>query len=103
MFKSEINDNKDGNLNFYFVKGEIEFKDVSFFYDLKKKILDNINLKIKFGILNVIIGEMGSGKIIIINLIINFYYIDEGSIFLDGKDIYFINRNYLRICFGVVL
>ncbi|EMJ5408231.1 ABC transporter ATP-binding protein [Clostridioides difficile] len=102
MFKSEINDNKDGNLNSHFVKGEIELKDVSFSYDSKKKILDNINLKIKSGTSNAIIGETGSGKTTIINLITNFYHIDEGSIFLDGKDIYSINRNYLRTCFGVV-
>ncbi|MBY1795277.1 ABC transporter ATP-binding protein/permease, partial [Clostridioides difficile] len=102
MFKSEINDNKDGNLNSHFVKGEIELKDVSFSYDSKKKILDNINLKIKAGTSNAIIGETGSGKTTIINLITNFYHIDEGSIFLDGKDIYSINRNYLRTCFGVV-
>lgn len=36
MFKSEINDNKDGNLNSHFVKGEIELKDVSFSYDSKE-------------------------------------------------------------------
>ena len=102
MFKSEINDNKDGNLNSHFVKGEIELKDLSFSYDSKKKILDNINLKIKAGTSNAIIGETGSGKTTIINLITNFYHIDEGSIFLDGKDIYSINRNYLRTCFGVV-
>ena len=86
MFKSEINDNKDGNLNSHFVKGEIELKDVSFSYDSKKKILDNINLKIKSGTSNAIIGETGSGKTTIINLITNFYHIDEGSIFLDGAD-----------------
>lgn len=68
----------------------------------KKKILDNINLKIKAGTSNAIIGETGSGKTTIINLITNFYHIDEGSIFLDGKDIYSINRNHLRTCFGVV-
>ncbi len=37
MFKSEINDNKDGNLNSHFVKGEIELKDVSFLMIQKRK------------------------------------------------------------------
>lgn len=100
--KSNFNDNNNNSLNCSFINGEIEFKDVSFSYDSKKKILDNINLKINAGTSNAIIGETGSGKTTIINLITNFYKVDEGSVFLDGEDIYSINRNHLRTCFGVV-
>lgn len=102
VFKSKFNDNKKDNLNSSFANGEIEFKNVSFSYNSKKKVLDNINLRIKAGTSNAIIGETGSGKTTIINLITNFYQVDKGSIFLDGEDIYSINRNYLRSCFGVV-
>lgn len=100
--KSDIYNNKNNDLKNSFIKGDIEFKDVSFSYDSKKNILSDINLKIKVGTSNAIIGETGSGKTTIINLITNFYQIEKGKIFLDGKDIYSIDRNCLRNYFGVV-
>lgn len=100
--KSDIYNNKNNDLKNSFIKGDIEFKDVSFSYDSKKNILSDINLKIKAGTSNAIIGETGSGKTTIINLITNFYQIEKGKIFLDGKDIYSIDRNCLRNYFGVV-
>lgn len=100
--KSDIYNNKNNDLKNSFINGDIEFKDVSFSYDSKKNILSDINLKIKAGTSNAIIGETGSGKTTIINLITNFYQIEKGKIFLDGKDIYSIDRNCLRNYFGVV-
>ncbi|MCC0651972.1 MULTISPECIES: ABC transporter ATP-binding protein [unclassified Clostridioides] len=100
--KSDIYNNKNNNLKKSFINGDIEFKDVSFSYDSKKNILSDINLKIKAGTSNAIIGETGSGKTTIINLITNFYQVEKGKIFLDGNDIYSVDRNCLRNYFGVV-
>ncbi|MCC0640248.1 MULTISPECIES: ABC transporter ATP-binding protein [unclassified Clostridioides] len=100
--KSDIYNNKNNNLKKSFINGDIEFKDVSFSYDSKKIILSDINLKIKAGTSNAIIGETGSGKTTIINLITNFYQVEKGKIFLDGNDIYSVDRNCLRNYFGVV-
>ncbi|MCC0644439.1 MULTISPECIES: ABC transporter ATP-binding protein [unclassified Clostridioides] len=100
--KSDIYNNKNSNLKKSFINGDIEFKDVSFSYDSKKNILSDINLKIKAGTSNAIIGETGSGKTTIINLITNFYQVEKGKIFLDGNDIYSVDRNCLRNYFGVV-
>lgn len=100
--KSDIYNNKNNDLKNSFINGDIEFKNVSFSYDSKKNILSDINLKIKAGTSNAIIGETGSGKTTIINLITNFYQIEKGKILLGGNDIYSIDRNCLRNYFGVV-
>jgi ATP-binding cassette subfamily B protein len=60
--------------------GDIEFKDVSFSYDGKNKVLEDINLTFKEGSLNAIIGASGSGKSTIANLIQGFYDVTEGSV-----------------------
>lgn len=62
---------------------DIEFKSVSFSYDNKNNVLKDINLKIKQGTSNAIIGETGSGKTTIVNLITRFYDIKEGTINLN--------------------
>lgn len=80
----------------------IEFKDVSFSYDKKNKILDNINLYIKKGSSNAIIGETGSGKTTIINLITNLYNIDGGVIILDNNNLQEFDKESLRDFIGVV-
>lgn len=100
--KSDTYNNKNNDLKNSFINDDIEFKDVSFSYDSKKNILSDINLKIKSGTSNAIIGETGSGKTTIINLITNFYQIEKGKILLGGNDIYSIDRNCLRNYFGVV-
>ena len=68
--------------------GTIEFKDVSFRYkDAEEYVLKNINLKINKGETIGFIGSTGSGKSTLINLILRFYDVSEGTLFINGQNI----------------
>ena len=69
------------------IYGSIVLKNVSYKYN-SKYILDNIILEIKPNTLNVIIGPSGSGKTTLFDLLLRFYPINGGEIFLDGVNIY---------------
>ena len=84
------------------IKGNIEFKNVYFKYD-QKNILNNINIKLKENENLAIVGETGSGKTTIINLIEKFYKINKGQILIDNVDINEIDKNELRKNIGLVL
>lgn len=80
----------------------IEFKNVSFSYNQTKADLENISFAIKRGSTFGIIGSTGSGKSTIAQLLLRFYEIDEGSIWVDGRDIRSYDVHALRRKFGVV-
>lgn len=84
------------------IKGEIEFNDVSFSYDDKSTILNNVNIKINAGRNIALVGPSGSGKTTFCSLIPRFYEIDSGSIKIDGKDIREIKLKSLRKVIGIV-
>lgn len=65
---------------------DIEFKNVSFSYD-KKKIIDNVSLKIKSNSKVAFVGPSGSGKTTICHLMARFWDVQSGSVLLDGKDV----------------
>ena len=70
------------------LKGEVEFKNVSFKYpDADEYVLKNISFKAKKGDTLALIGSTGSGKSTIVNLIMRFYDVTEGEILIDGKNI----------------
>ena len=93
-------DNKKGIM--VDIKGDIEFKNVYFKYK-DKNVLNNINFKINKKTSLSIIGETGSGKTTIINLIEKFYNINKGTIYIDGYDIHDIDKECLRKNIGLVL
>lgn len=68
------------------IEGTIEFRNVSFSYN-EKKLLKNINFTIKSNQITAIIGENGSGKTTILNLILRLYFPRKGSIYLDNQNI----------------
>lgn len=84
------------------IKGEVEFKDVSFAYDTEL-ILKNISFKIEPGKTVAIVGPTGSGKTTIINLLTRFYDIKQGSILIDGKDMKNFSKKSIRKQVGIVL
>lgn len=83
-------------------KGQIEFTDVSFSYDDKKAVLNNINIKIEPGKNIALVGPSGGGKTTFCSLIPRFYEIDKGSIKIDDIDIKNLKLKSLRDVIGVV-
>ncbi|RPI14961.1 MAG: ABC transporter ATP-binding protein [Ignavibacteriae bacterium] len=101
--KPEINDTEITDNNITAIKGEIEFRDVSFKYGTDLPfVLKDINLKIKNGETIGIIGHTGSGKSSIINLIPRLFDSVNGEILIDGINIKKIPLNVLRSSIGYV-
>ena len=99
----EIDDSGTTDNSIKEIKGEIEFKNVSFRYNENHPyILKEINLKIPIGSTTAIMGYTGVGKTTFINLIPRLYDVTEGQILIDGKDIKTIPLNILRREIGVV-
>jgi len=84
-------------------KGNVELENVSFSYVPDRKLIENFNLKVKPGQRVAIVGPTGCGKTTLINLLMRFYDVNEGSIRVDGTDIRDITRGSLRTGFGMVL
>ncbi len=88
----------------YRMKGEIEFRNVSFRYLPDKPLIENLNLKVKPGQMVAIVGGTGAGKTTLVNLLERFYDIQGGSIILDGDtEIRDISRAALRHNIAMVL
>lgn len=85
------------------IKGEIEFKNVSFTYKDGEKILDNFNLKVKSGETIALVGETGSGKSTIVNLLCRFYEPTSGKILIDGIDYSSMPQVWIHDNLGYVL
>ncbi|MGB0979217.1 MAG: ABC transporter ATP-binding protein, partial [Croceimicrobium sp.] len=85
------------------VKGEIEFKDVSFGYKEGEPIIKNLSFKAEPGKMLAIVGATGAGKSTLINLLGRFYEIWSGQILLDGVDIRTVKLSNLRTHLAVVL
>lgn len=84
-------------------KGNIVLSNVDFSYSEDKKLIENLNLDIKSGMRVAIVGPTGCGKTTLINLLMKFYDINNGSISVDGINYKNINVNSLRSSFGMVL
>ena len=84
------------------VKGEIEFKDVSFSYLPGQEIIHDLNLKVKDGTSLAIVGETGSGKTTIANLLCRFYEPTSGHVYIDGVDYMDRSLGWLRSRIGYV-
>lgn len=84
-------------------KGKIEFNHVKFGYDKSKPIIKDFSAKVKPGEKIAIVGPTGAGKTTLINLIMRFYEIDEGSIVIDGIDTRNLSRKNIHDLFIMVL
>ncbi len=84
-------------------EGTVEFKNVNFSYVPGKQIIHNFNLRVEAGKKIALVGSTGSGKTTIVNLLIRFYPLDNGSICVDGVDIRDISCDVLRDSIGIVL
>jgi ATP-binding cassette subfamily B protein len=84
-------------------QGRIEFDHVSFSYDPKHPLIEDLSLIAEPGQTVAIVGPTGAGKTTLVNLIMRFYEIDGGAITLDGLDISKMRRRDLRSNMGMVL
>lgn len=84
-------------------RGEILMDNVSFGYDPNKPVIKNLDLHVKPGELVAIVGPTGAGKTTLVNLLMRFYDVGEGSITFDGHNIMNLKRGNLRTMFGMVL
>jgi len=98
--QSEYEDSEN-DFNQKIFNSEIEFKNVDFKYD-ENYILKNINFKVKKGEMVAIVGASGSGKSTLINLIPRFYEINNGDIFIDGKNVKSLSLKNLRNLISIV-
>ena len=81
---------------------QIEFKDIGFYYDKSNLILKNFNLTIPKGKTVALVGQSGSGKTTIANLLARFYDVSEGEILIDGVDIKHLKLTEYRKLLGMV-
>ncbi len=85
------------------IKGNVTFEDVVFGYDPEKIIIHGFNTYIARGSQVAIVGPTGAGKTTIVKLLMRFYELNSGHIYLDGKKTTDLTRHDLRDCFGMVL
>jgi ATP-binding cassette subfamily B protein len=85
------------------IKGEVTFRNVSFSYKNGETVLDNFNLHVKAGETIALVGETGSGKSTIVNLICRFYEPTAGEILIDGVDYRERSQLWLQSNLGYVL
>ena len=86
------------------IKGDIEFKDVTFQYpDGEETVLENFSLNIPFGTHIAIVGETGAGKSTLVNLVCRFYEPTKGQLLIDGRDARERSQLWLHSAIGYVL
>lgn len=84
-------------------KGDVTFSHVQFGYDPEKIIIHDFSTEVKAGQTVAIVGPTGAGKTTMVKLLLRFYNVNKGVIFVDGHDIRDFNRDDLRRQFGMVL
>lgn len=104
MFIDEENDLRifDGN-EAPVINGDVEFKNVKFSYVKEKQVLNGINLHVEAGKTIGIVGQTGSGKSTLMNLLLEFNDYDSGQILVDGSEINQYNKASYRKNLGIVL
>lgn len=93
---------KEGAVELTNVKGDIEFKNVTFAYNEGRHVLENINLTVPHGKTVALVGPSGGGKTTLCHLIPRFYDVEEGSITVDGLDVRDVTMRSLRGNIGIV-
>ncbi len=85
------------------MRGEIEFRNVSFGYRPEQLVLKNVNLHIRPGEVVALVGPSGAGKSTLVNLIARFYDVTDGQVLIDGVDVRDIKLDSIRRNVGTVM
>ncbi|CAN8313440.1 unnamed protein product [Cochlearia groenlandica] len=96
--ETEIHPNQPNSTIMNNIKGDIEFRNVSFTYPARPDIpiFQNLNLRVSSGKSLAVVGPSGSGKSTVISLIMRFYDVSKGKLCIDGNDIKTLNLRSLR-------
>ena len=86
----------DGAENITVFKGDIDIRSITFSYDKKNNVMENLNLKIKPGERIGLVGQSGGGKSTLVNLLLRFFDIDQGKILFDEQDISRVTQSSVR-------
>ncbi len=84
------------------IRGHVEFRDVTFGYDSERPVLHQISFEAKPGQVVALVGQTGSGKSSIINLVCRFYLANSGQILIDGNNIRDLEGHSLHRRMGIV-
>lgn len=84
------------------ITGEVTFEHVSFSYDDKVKVLDDVSFQIQPGETIALVGPTGAGKSTIVNLISRFYDVQQGKVLVDGRDVKKVSIESLRRQMGIM-
>jgi subfamily B ATP-binding cassette protein MsbA len=98
----DIRPEREGKKDIKIKEGRVVFENVSFSYDEKERVLENISLEANPGKVCAIVGRSGVGKTTLVSLIPRFYEPQKGRILIDGEDISFANLKRLRKAIGIV-
>ncbi|RMD78437.1 MAG: ABC transporter ATP-binding protein/permease [Gammaproteobacteria bacterium] len=83
-------------------RGEVRFRNVSFGYDPRRRILHGVDFEIPAGRKVAVVGPSGAGKSTLVRLLFRFYEPQEGAILIDGQDIREVTQHSLRAAIGIV-
>lgn len=84
------------------IKGNVQFKNVTFGYEEDVKVLKNVDFDVKAGETIALVGPTGAGKSTVVNLVSRFYDVDDGCILIDGTDIRSVQLDSLRTQMGIM-
>ncbi|MDO5747416.1 MAG: ABC transporter ATP-binding protein [Actinomycetaceae bacterium] len=85
------------------VRGDVSFHDVVFSYEGGLPVINGLSMSVQAGQTVAIVGETGSGKTTLVNLLMRFYEVSSGTITVDGVDTATVSKDALRSHFGMVL
>ena len=100
------NNEEEGLIEFFSTtrnKGKVTFDNVSFSYTAGHPLIKNFSLDVNSGTRVAIVGPTGAGKTTLVNLLMRFYDVNSGNIYIDGINIRSMTKDSLRKAFGMVL
>lgn len=99
----EPEEKEDGDEELCPASGDVEFEKVFFSYSPEKPLIEDLSLHVRPGMRIAIVGPTGCGKTTLINLLMRFYDVDSGTVYVDGRPIPSLKRKSLRKNYGMVL
>lgn len=101
--EAEVEKDAEFSVDLQTCEGEFNLQNIAFSYDKTKAFIENLSMQAKAGQRIAVVGPTGCGKTTLINLILRFYEIDAGQIFLDSREFRTITRDSYVERFGIVL